>query len=432
MSRVFLSFLGLGSYDAETGTYAYTPAIYSLNDRLSRKTEFVQVAELELLGVSAFDRILIVATRKSYETHFHKLKEVIEENNPGKLESIIISEDMTPKGQWEWFEAILAEVESGDELTIDLTHGYRSIPIVFSAAINFLQKARHIRLKAVYYGAFEMARQEGFAPIFDMKDFYSINEWAEAVSRLVEDADARKMAQVTETTASFQVEELNQPKLVRHFESLTDAIRNVDINFVPEKAASAMALVSGVSAGASETGRLLLGLLEEKFTGLASSANENAEYDRDYFHCQLELSKLLLKHKLFMQAFTVMRELIGSVALIEKEGIKVNSGKSRKLRYRYAGVFVNMLQFDEDKWQFHGDEENWKNELMPFYHKLKAIGVESRLRDLARELIKYRNGFDHGWTGRNGALPDIAHVGALICDNLVSVVSTLHESGLMR
>lgn len=206
MNRVFLSFLGLGTFKKEKGKYEYDPAVYKLNGWKSKETEFVQVAEIEILGAEKFDKVIIVATQKSSNSHFDKLKSQLENRGVTNILLIIIGEDMSSEGQWDWLEQILNIIEPGDQLTVDLTHGFRSIPIIFSAAINFLQKAKNVTLESVYYGAFDKARELGYAPIVDMKDFYIINEWADAVSRLVEDADVRKMAEVAERHSDFRPE----------------------------------------------------------------------------------------------------------------------------------------------------------------------------------------------------------------------------------
>ncbi len=432
MKRVFISFLGLGSYSREKKIYAYSPAVYDLDGRKSRKTAFVQVAELELLGVKNFDRIIIIATRRSHEANFRKLREELSEMGVGNISHIIISEDMSPQGQWAWFENILNHIGTGDQLTIDLTHGYRSVPIVFSAAINFLQKARHIELKAVYYGAYEMSRTKGFAPIFDMKAFYFINEWAEAVSRLVEDADAGKMARVAGNTAAFQIGELNDPDLIQSFVRLTDSLRNVDINRVSSDVSEALRRVNKQSRGASESGKLLLSLVTEKFSDLVLEGSDSGRYDKGYFRVQLEIIRVLLEHKLFMQAFTVMREFIGSIGMIQFENLKVDSSKGRKSRRRFSTVFVNMLQYEEDQWKFQDQGERDMQQLMPFYHKLKSMGIEGNLREFTRTLIDYRNGFDHAWTAKSGAFSDVEAVGSRIYGNLQEILSGLENNGLLN
>jgi CRISPR-associated DxTHG motif protein len=141
MGKVFLSFLGLGSQLKQTKQYDYSKTVFILNGLKSQETKFVQVAELQILGMSSFDKIIIVATQKSYDSHFNNISSQIQELGAADIIPLIIEEDMSPKGQWKWFEMILDNIDYGDELTIDLTHGYRSIPIVFSTAVNFLQKS---------------------------------------------------------------------------------------------------------------------------------------------------------------------------------------------------------------------------------------------------------------------------------------------------
>ena len=47
MGKVFLSFLGLGSFHEEPEQYDYNPTVFILNGLKSQETKFVQVAELE-------------------------------------------------------------------------------------------------------------------------------------------------------------------------------------------------------------------------------------------------------------------------------------------------------------------------------------------------------------------------------------------------
>ena len=75
MASIYLCSLGLGTKKPD-GTYSYIPAEYKLQGqgRRSKKTEFVQVAEMELLGGKNFDKVIVVATKKSRDTHYSKLE----------------------------------------------------------------------------------------------------------------------------------------------------------------------------------------------------------------------------------------------------------------------------------------------------------------------------------------------------------------------
>jgi CRISPR-associated DxTHG motif protein len=420
MRKVYLSFLGKSDY---------TPTVYRLNGVCSSKTAFVQAAQMEILGAGAFDLAFIVTTPGAYRTNYGKLRAELKRHGFTKISRLKIHEDMTAKGQWRCFEEILRRIEFNDQLTVDMTHGFRSTPIVFSAAINFLQKARNVSLQAAYYGAFEKKDVKGCAPIIDMKDFYIINEWAEAVSRLVEDADARKMAGVAAVSPGFQTGGLNDPGIIQAMGDLTGTIRNVDVNRVAAQARKALELIEAKRAGSSETGRVLLDLVVDKFTILADE--DPQRYDHAYFMLQLEIVRLLLEHRLYMQAYTVMREFVGSIGMIEvqKGGITSKGGRNR--RFRFSGIFVNMLQFNEDQWEFPPEAQGDLDKLRPFYNKLKAAGVEILLRGFVSELVCYRNGFDHAWTSKGEAPSDISEKGADMLKLLEQSVQLLKNAGLL-
>lgn len=428
MRNVYLSFLGLGPSKA-----GYLPTIYELNGRKSRQTRFVQAAECEILGVDILDQFIIVDTEQSHQANFSELEMELRQLGATNIFPLTIDEEMSAAGQWRWFEQILNCIEHGDRLTVDLTHGYRAAPIIFSAAINFLQKARNIELKAVYYGVFEKAKILGYAPIIDMKAFYAINEWAEAVSRLVEDADTQKLAHAAESTPEFQFGEINDPMLINAFRELTDTIKNVDVNNVAATAGRAMSLIRQKEQSASDPVKMLLALVIDKFIALTTEVSPNREYNKNYFYIQLRLIELLLNHRLFMQAYTVMREFIASLGMIgfEKEGM--NKEKRKKRRKIHAELFIKMFQHDEDKWKFSADEHSQKifERMLPFYRHFKDYGIEKQIRAMASDLGDYRNGFDHAWTCKEKASDDIEEKGFKFLKQLQEIFSTLDREGLM-
>jgi len=121
------------------------------------------------------------------------------------------------------------------------------------------------------------------------------------------------------------VGELNDKRLIKAIEDLTDTIRNVDIHKVKAKAEAALRLVREKEAGASLAGKLLMNLVQQKFKLLSTGIPESGKYDREYFRMQIEIISLLLEHKLYMQAYTVMREFIGSLGLIHIDKARVGN-----------------------------------------------------------------------------------------------------------
>lgn len=402
MAKVFLSFLGLGSYDKINKCYQYQKTVYSYNGKKSKETEFVQTAEIELLD-EKFDKIIIVATEISKENNYDKLIKAFKETNIDEtgIKLIIINESMDSKDQWEWFESILDYINNNDEMYIDLTHGYRAIPIVISSAINFLQKSKGIILKGVFYGAYEKDRD--CSPIIDMKDFYIINEWSDAIVRFVEEADTRKIIEIAEKAPDFQSLGLNDKVLIDKLKDLTDSIRNIKIQEIEERTKSALEEIEKKLDSSSKIGKMLLKMVIDKFCNLISD-NNNYIYDQNYMRIQLRFISLLIDHKLYMQGYTVMREFVGSIGMLyiqkEKDKIKINNKEGRNKR-KYADIFVNMIQFEEDKWKFADEQVIFKDSLKPFYDSLNKDDIIKELKLFISDLINIRNGFDHAWTTKN-------------------------------
>jgi CRISPR-associated Csx2 family protein len=429
MRDVYMSFLGRGFRNEEKGCYDYKPTTYVLNGRPASETRFVQVAEMELLADKSFDLVLILCTNQSKNDHFQRMQEEMGALNIVP-ESLIIADDLGPQGQWDMFEKLLACIEHEDRLTVDLTHGFRSTAIVFSAAINFLQRARKIHLEAVYYGAFEMDNAQ--PPIIDMKDFYVVNEWAEAVSRLVDDADARKMAEVADQSSGFQAGELNDKELITALEELTNAVRNVEVNTVAERANRALALIRHKRGSVLTTGRVLLDLLEKKFRSLATNGPISGYYDKDFYHIYLAIAGLLLEHRLYMQAFTVMREFVASLAMLIRPDLQMVSEEGRVSREYLGEVFVQMVYRPEGTWKFPSRAAKTVLVLRPLYDQLDQLGLVQRMRDFMGDLSDLRNGFDHAWTKQNADFTAIVEKGEHIHSELEAVYAAISQSGLLR
>jgi len=426
MSRkVYLSFLGLGPFNKERNKNNYNKTVYEFQGQKSSETRFVQIAEQELLGTDYFDVIFIATTQQSRKVHGEKLLALFERcGAKAEISFVELEEDMTEKGQWRWFEEIFNVIEHGDHLTVDLTHGYRSIPIIFSTAINFLQKTKKILLEHVLYGAYEADRN--CAPIVDMRSFYDINIWADAMNRLAEDADAAGLAEAAEMTGSMQFPALSNREFVSSCQVLTRRIKNVDVNNVSGEVCGLMKKISELKAGTDAGTIELLELLEKKFSSLCEEKIQNPDRDGyavTYFRQQLELVELLLQHDLMMQAFTVMRQWLSSLVMpFFEQTEKMKANKRRKRQKYYGDLFFNMLQYPEEEWKFSGKEMEKKERIEPWYRKLREAGVLDPLIQgklpLAKELSDYRNGLDHAWIGRARMKDDVEQKAGYFLDCL--------------
>lgn len=412
--RIFLSFLGRGSIDHSTGRFRYRPTRYRFDGvpvfsrdpekKISSETAFVQAAEMELLGGGRFAKVVLALTETSRREHYGELCEQLRLHGVDEVIPIMIDESsFSADTQWKWFEEILRVVEPGSLLTVDLTHGYRMIPILFSTATHFFQRARGVTLEAAYYGAYDA--QGEIKPIVDLKEFYAVNLWADAVGRLVDEADAGALAEVAAAAPGFQAGALADRELLTALTDLTASVKNVEIHGVGIKAAHAIRLIETAREKAGSIDRLLLDLIAEKFSRLVGDSGDR--YDRAYFDLQLTFIRLLAKHGLYMQCFTALWELVGSIGLLGLEEVSVRSASGRKKRNFHAEVFKSMVRFPRSKWEFTEGQSVVVDQLVNHYDRLDALGIVDCLRGETAELVRLRNGFDHAWCGAREVPPDM-------------------------
>ncbi|HPA73121.1 MAG TPA: TIGR02221 family CRISPR-associated protein, partial [Spirochaetota bacterium] len=409
------------------------------DDRVSHETAFVQAAILELLGPRRFDQVVVVATPTSVAKHYTEFEKTLGDLGVRDLLRLDISEELDAAAQWDCFEKILGVMGHGDSLTVDVTHGYRLFPVVISSALHFLRVSKGVSIDAVLYGAWEKDRER--SPVIDMKDFYVIGDYADAVSSLVENADAGKLARVAAGASGLHAGELGDPEVTKALNDLTGALRNVEVNLVREKAGRALALLAEKRRGASVTSSLLLNLVVEKFVALAREGTEGGLYSTGYFEVQIAMARLLLEHRLFMQAFTVMREFVVSLAdraarrvLGDDSSLSADKKKHylknsrRMLAEPLAGIVMsggNLIPHENDP-----GGVKFEKYMRPYHGALAETGLDGKLSAVLNGLKKYRNGFNHAWTSGKGVPDDFMEKGESFLADLESVYGELVKRGL--
>ncbi len=218
------------------GTSLYEPVVYHFpeEDRRGEEQEFVQIAMLEELRdqIAGEGKISIFLTdgarKRNWEDRIYSDKDVQfserwtsgkkqavceGQNKPGMMsvlkkdypelwertEEIRISNASTEEEIWSVFEAIYNAIEEDDEIVFDITHSFRSIPMLAITIINYAKVLKNCTLKGIYYGAYEAAETAGgvkYAPIVDLTVYNEILEWTNAAEAFMQYGFASKMKAV--------------------------------------------------------------------------------------------------------------------------------------------------------------------------------------------------------------------------------------------
>ena len=453
MAKVFISFLGTGNPSVKADQPGYDVLTYRFeNDERIYTSMFAQRAIIEKHGVASFERICLMMTPESQANHRHLLVEEllgIGCTETQLIEDASITTNQNTEQQWEWFDSLQKLINDGDEVIFDFTHGFRSVPIIFSTAISFLKKVKRFTLLHAHYGYMTERGDSkqgivGEGEIIDMAKFYRINEWADGVARLVDMADASKLAELADEGQDNGFAALNDQKLTQALRDLTDLIKNIDINNVGTKADEALTLIADKQQQCSGADAQLLKMVHNKFIGLAIQGS--GRYDHDYFQLQLVLTEMLLKHGLHMQAFTVMRECIASIGMLGATGKyakkALNSNDGRRYRKNIGELFVGLCITPRIEWRQENEEKRktlpeqelqyFDNMMLPFFNQLESKNIASLLHVLAHNMSKYRNGLDHAWTSDQSAPTDIPVKGQYFLAQLRQVIGLLVDYELVK
>lgn len=216
MARVFIATLG---------TNAYIPCNYVFNKDTDKKSTVADVRFIQEAAVrhycrgwegNAGDRVHILctgeATRKNWADNGHdrdtyeglgtRLDWLVKEEEYAGLDTISesfrqeIPEGNSEKEIWQIFDVVFNLIRDNDEVYFDITHGFRSLPMLAMVVLQYARQLRkNISIVAVSYGAFEtlgaahivreIELSKRNAPVFDLTDFVRLMDWTTAAKDFI-------------------------------------------------------------------------------------------------------------------------------------------------------------------------------------------------------------------------------------------------------
>jgi CRISPR-associated Csx2 family protein len=213
--RVFISFLGTSNYQ---------PTRYVVDETDEADTHpirFVQeaIAEKFCYTYRDDDAIYIFTTEgalsnwhdgnhKNFKTGTEEWYEGLK-TRLGKLslqchvENVLIPDGKSTAEIWGIFKVVYERLEDGDILIFDITHGFRSLPMLNMVLINYAKLLKNISISGIYYGAFDAKYEKGgsdYAPVWDLTDFQVVQEWSNSANIFLKTGNAMPLSQLMEGT----------------------------------------------------------------------------------------------------------------------------------------------------------------------------------------------------------------------------------------
>lgn len=222
MANILVTVLGKSSLDKETG---YRKARYRFDDHFVRDTPFFGLA---LQAFVRPDRMVILGTAGSmwdvlvehHATENHALEEtrlklmeaaqqeavdqalldevapIIETHLGAPAKFLLIPYAKNTEEQVDVLRQLAATIEPNERVILDVTHGFRHLPMLSLVAAYYLEKVKGNHIDDIYYGALEMTTPEGETPVLKLKGLLRMMDWVQVLAAYEKDGDYGRFAEL--------------------------------------------------------------------------------------------------------------------------------------------------------------------------------------------------------------------------------------------
>jgi CRISPR-associated Csx2 family protein len=398
MARVFISVLG---------TSDYQDCFYCIGDEtICQSVRFVQEALVNHVckDWAADDRILIFTTEKSEEMNWlddgHRdrttgqvipsegLKtRLLALNLIPEVVSVRIPDGKDEAEVWRIFEILFDNLRFGDEIVFDITHAFRSIPMLVMTVLSYAKVTKGVSLSGIYYGNYEARDKESnHAPVFDLSVFDNLLDWTAAIDAFLSSGDASKAARLAKGKAdTIARAKKGSDPLVKPLRKIASCLDEFTNTMSTCRGSAISDSVTKLRNAIHETNDIkvdpafkpLLNHLESRLQTFTGSKIDDG----------IRAAEWCAQHNLVQQGFTILREfMIGYVC--DGYGTDPEDYPARKR-------IEDCIGSDVHAWSDHKKNQRKKPEKPDTEPPLMMLKGKPELLDLFGRLYDYRNDINH-------------------------------------
>lgn len=249
----------------------------------------------------------------------------------GGSQCIVIDYGLNEQELWKNFDIIMQIGDSlnhGDEVYLDITHSFRSIPLFMYLMMDFIQTLNYekeITLAGIYYGMLEAKKEfDNTTPVVDLSPLFKISLWVRGVYDFVNYGNGYLIADlINDENVSPRIKNTSELLNINY---LTDLKREID---------SLGHYLNKSEASSSHVFKYLMPHLEsfiKRFKGI----NSNSEF-------QFELAKWYFENKRYSTGYICLAEsIITRIEEAYKDAgyrISISSRQREKIKALVNGKF---------------------------------------------------------------------------------------------
>jgi CRISPR-associated Csx2 family protein len=130
-------------------------------------------------------------------------------------------------------------LNQGDEIYVDITHSFRSLPLFVMNLLIYLRDVspKKIKIAGIYYGMLEASRELKYAPVVNLSEVMNVNSWISGAYSFMEFGNAYKIASLIDSqTAVSEPKRISTPligfteaKNLNHLSELENQVHKMQI-----------------------------------------------------------------------------------------------------------------------------------------------------------------------------------------------------------
>ncbi|MCL2485342.1 MAG: TIGR02221 family CRISPR-associated protein [Endomicrobia bacterium] len=398
--KIFISVLG---------TNLYAKCKYASGNFTSSETCFIQHATLEYINAKNWtqsDTALFLLTEKAKKENWNKditsrkdfkgvecaykgLAKVLEDMRlPCEMRNISIPDGKDEKEIWEIFNLMYWQIKEGDEIYLDITHGFRLLPMLIMVFCDYIKFLKNAAVKYISYGNYE-ARDitSNTAPLIDLMPFISLQNWTVAAASFFKNGDIRQLNELTKT------ETLDMAKDRTHEKSqfaiaLKEYVCNLERIVLDMQMCRGNSIYNGSEIKKLKERKDLEEIVIAPLKPIIEKANqslkdfsETPNIKNGYF-----AAKWCAEHNLYQQAVTIIEENMISDLCLEMS-YNYNDKESRKFVSKSLSFGAKTIC----------DNEAEQSELK----KIQKLDKYNKLKTIFNNIRSFRNDYNHAGISDN-------------------------------
>ena len=402
---MFISLLGTSNYS--TCTYFDEKTGLEYPD-----ARFIQATTLELLQAqepwSANDAAYIFLTPRARVANWQEnpidtegnkkpykgLKQVLAEKKwPLQVYDVDIPEEGNEAALWEVFSTIYERLQDRDELYLDITHGFRYLPMLLPVISNYAKVLKHTRVVHISYGNFIAPSEK--KPIVDLMPLVELQAWTFAAAEFLQNGRSTGIKELTDNKLSPILKETKGKN--QSAQSLRNFAKKL------EEASQCLTTIRGYTiiegkvfgelskVAQSLDAKLIapMGPLIKEINKSFAGFSQTTDIDNGF-----RAARWCREKQLYQQSISILQETLKAY-VAQKASFPYDSEECQEMVGKAYHIAIKEKEKDEDLWDLgSGAEEilNRRKAIVKAYLRLPFIEETKGLYD---EIGQLRNDYNH-------------------------------------